>query len=840
MQQGPRESRLVGRQLGHYRILKEIGRGGMGVVCLAEDTHLGRKVALKVLPASIAEDRKRLDRFRREAKALASLSHPGIVTLYSVEEEDSVHFLTMELVEGPTLGDLIREGELTLERCLEIGIALASALQAAHEHGILHRDIKPSNVMIGQGNWVKLLDFGLAKLSPSIELTWADGKMVESALTQEGSAVGTLGYMAPEQLVGRPADERSDLFSLGLVLYEMLTGAAPFAGETSAARVAAVLRDEPTSLRERRGDLPRELVRTVEKCLCKAPEKRFASAAELLEALEEAQRGLEIEKLRRSDPSLARAQRDPKHRLALGGLLAAGFAVVLIGLVWMNRPGEPAGPPESGPGAPALGLLSASAGASASADAVEARPVLAVLPLSNLTGDPEYFVEGMTDALIGSLSRSGTLTVISRQSAMRFRGSSLPLAEIALQLGAEYLVEGTVARTGENVHLQARVVRPSPEEQVWAKVYDRPIEEVFTMHDEIAGSVAAALGVPPATGFVSRANQRNAVDPMAYEAYLKGRYWGSRYSEADLRKSQGYFEQAVAIDDGFARGWAGLAESLLSLAALHSDANETLALAEAAAQRAEQLDPSLPEAHALLGDLSLQRWRWAEAEQRITQALELDSNSAVAQRRYWMLLACQQRFSESRRAVEAAHRLDPLSAPTLANVGIQHLFEGRTEQAERVLLEVLEESPDYALAHAYLWLLYHDQGVDPARGQALAAYLAGFGYAEVAQGVRDRLDQEGYDKALVWAADQVARREDPQGKFSAVAAGLLAASGQSERAMRWLNAAYEGRVWDLAWVGVSLDYASLWSREDFRDLLAQVGVPAPRAAEPASRTASES
>ncbi len=333
MAQDTAPAALVGRTLGHYEILDVLGKGGMGVVYLAEDQRLRRKVALKLLPLSMSADPERLKRFQREAKTVAAFTHPNIVTLHSVEEADGFHFLTMELVEGRNLNDEIPPGGLPIRRALDIAGAMAGALAAAHERGVLHRDLKPANIMVGPRGWVKVLDFGLAKLRPQDEVTWIGDK---SSLiqTQDGRVLGTPSYMAPEQLRGQPAEERSDIFSFGLVMYEMLTGSLPFSGENSAERIAAVLRDPPEPLGAVRPDLPAELVRLVERCLEKNPDKRPASAAELRDELATIQRELEISALL-STPSLSRslvpAPRQRRWQI-LGGV-AALLLLVALG-VW--------------------------------------------------------------------------------------------------------------------------------------------------------------------------------------------------------------------------------------------------------------------------------------------------------------------------------------------------------------------------------------------------------------------------------------------------------------------------------------------------------------------------
>ncbi len=802
--------RLIGRSLGPYTILSLLGRGGMGVVYLAEDSRLRRRVALKVLPQEMSANPERLKRFRREAKTVASLSHPNIVTLHSVEEADGYHFLTMELVEGRTLADVIPQTGLGTERAIEVAHALASALAAAHERGVLHRDLKPSNVMVVPGGWVKVLDFGLAKLRPEDEMTWIGGDGTSLLMTQEGKILGTPSYMSPEQLRGQAADERSDVFSLGLVLYEMLTGSLPFAGETSAERIASVLRDAPRPLPELRPEVPAPVVRLVERCLQKDPTKRFPSAAALRDELTNLKRDLEISKLIESGAIAAARPRRRASRWEIAGAAAAFALLVAFGLKSVL---EPRGRPV------------AAAGISAAAEAQ--RPSIAVLPLSNFSGDPDYFVDGMTDALIGALARAGGMRVVSRQSAMHYKGSDKLLGQIAEELGVDFLVEGSVAREGERVHLQARLVRPDPEEQLWAEAFQRPASEILALHDTVARSLELAAGIAPASRKEGRMSRVQRVDPAVYEIYLQGRFWAGKFRAEDLNRARGYFERAVALDPTFAPAWSSLAEVLGWLGKFHLETRPTLAQAEAAAERAIQLDPYDAAAHAVLSDVTQSRWRWEEAERLARRAIELDASSPQARRALWRVLAPQLRHGEAYEQIVLAAKLDPLSAQIASNLGIQLILERRFDEAERALAQAQALDPDFVLVHAWFWNLYSKTGREPERSRELVLYLDAMGYSAQRPELERRLTSDGYDEALRWVALELSRVHAGDPAQVGVIAGLLAEAGELDEALAWLRLGLQQGSWEMPWITVGLDMENLHGQPEFDRMLDSMGLPHP-------------
>ena len=799
---------MIGSRLAHYRILEKLGEGGMGIVFLAEDERLHRKVALKTLPPALAEDPQRLARFEREVKTVAALNHPNIVTIYSVEEADGKRFFTMEHVEGKTLSQLIPLGGMPVREFLRIAVPLADALAAAHAKGIQHRDLKPGNVMVNSDGRVKVLDFGLAKLREH-EVTDAMGFHPQTSLTQEGLAIGTLAYMAPEQLRMLATDHRADLFSLGVVLYEMATGHCPFLGHSTAEVISAILRDTPPRTYEQNDGIPAEVDAILRRCLEKEPAKRFATAVELRDALAEVARAVDL------GQTASRVQRPPSapvqaatSRYARFG--AAALAIVLLGagvFAWRTRVQHA---PEASTASPIAVKL----------------PSLVVLPLTNFSDEPEYFVDGMTDALISALARIQGVRVISRQSAMHYKESKKLLPEIARELGVDFVVEGSVARLGETVRLNAQVIQADPETTLWSESFERAAVDVIALQNNFASAIASAIDVQLSPVEQNRLATTKAVDPDVYEAYLQGKYFGGQFGEASVRMAKGYFERAIAKDPSFAPAWAGLADALQWLAVFHVDPAQLMPQAETAARRAIELDGGLAEAHASLSEVYMNRWDWAGADSAIQRAIELNPGSAAARRRHWLLLVCQLRLDEALNEIELARRLDPLSAQVSANVGVQYLFLGRHADAIAELEHALELDPDYVLTHVYLFLTYSELKKDPERGLELQVYIADLAGAELLPEYNRRLESDGYESALHWVATTL-DANPPQGGASrfGVIAGLLAQAGEREKALTWLERGVEKRAWDMGFLAVAPDYRNLRGEPRFTALLEKIGLP---------------
>jgi serine/threonine protein kinase len=651
----------AGTRLGAYVLVAPLGAGGMGEVYRAHDSRLDRDVALKLLPASLAADPDRAARFEREARALASLNHPNIVTIHSVEEAEGVRFLTMEVVEGETLDRRIPPQGVPLETLLAVAVPLADAVAAAHERGVVHRDLKPANIMLGPGGRLKVLDFGLARRTP--DGTPGEPTGPSSTATTAGVILGTAPYMAPEQVVGEPADSRSDIFALGVVLYEMVSGKNPFRGRTAAETFAAILGTHPTPLTDVRPEIPPELWKIVRRCLEKEAGRRFQSALDVRNELDELQRDVS------GSGSTLPARRPAAHR-SVGGLV--------------------------------------------------------VLPLRNLSGDAaeDYLVDGMTEALITDLAKLGRLKVISRSSAMRFKGTTKSLEEIARELRVDAVVEGSVLRAGDRVRISAQLIRADTDEHLWAERYDRKLEDVLALQDEVARAIVtevyAALrpGESPRRGDSDRVLPRK-VDPEVYLLNLKARQHLLSRTGEGFRAARRLFEEAIALDPGYAPLYVGVAESAGFLANYGIvPPRDVVPTALDAIAKALAIDPKLAEAHRILGFM---RWQfefdWTGAIREYEIALELDPGSADTFYWFGAFLAVIGHFDRAIPLLRRAHELDPLSLIVPAVQGWTCYFARRYEEALPFYHRVLRIDPDFVPARWFLGetlveLGRHDEGIE--------------------------------------------------------------------------------------------------------------------------------
>jgi len=615
----------AGAKLGPYKILSALGAGGMGEVYRATDTKLGRDVALKVLPAEMACNSERLARFQREARAVASLNHPHIVTLYSVEESDGVPFLTMEYVPGESLDRRIPQGGLQVSQMIEIARALAEALVAAHEKGIIHRDLKPANIMLTPESRVKILDFGLAKETGS---TKPDDATVDQ--TQVGSIVGTPSYMSPEQVLGRAVDGRTDIFSLGLVLHEMATGRRAFQATTSAELVSAVLRDTPPVVTDVRPELPAELGRLIRRCIEKDPKHRWQTARDVANELRD------LEQVRRQIVAPA--------------------------------------PERSGPS-------------------------VAVMPFQNLSPDPEgeYFSDGLAEEILNALSQVEGLTVAARASSFYFKGKTTEMAEIASRLRVANVLQGSVRRSGNRVRVTVQLVDLRNGFQLWSERYDRQMEDIFAIQDEITRGIAERFKV----AFGSARRSTTSVE--AYELYLKGRHLWHQRSPATLRAAIKSFEQAIQLDPEYALAYSGLVDSygILQFYGWMPPAEGRMPARDAMIQ-AVRLAPELWEVQFSRGFYSMYFERtWHDSGPHFEKALAINPRSSLAHAYYGLFLLTSGRSEESVPYGVKACELDPLS-PVIHCVSTPvFLNTGRYEEAERRASYALEMQPDYLFA---LWV----------------------------------------------------------------------------------------------------------------------------------------
>jgi eukaryotic-like serine/threonine-protein kinase len=637
----------VGGRLGRYRVERRLGSGGMGDVYLAEDPELRRHVAIKVLPPNLASDPERVERFRREARALAALNHPSIVTIHSVEQADGLVFLTMELVDGTTLRDAIPAQGLVLTGILDLAIPLADALSAAHEKGVVHRDLKPGNLMRTRDGRVKILDFGLARMLPTADRDAGD-LATESggALTREGEVFGTVPYMAPEQLMGQPADARSDIFSFGVLLYEMATGVRPFQGESPAVVMSAILRDEPRPVSEVRPELPREFSRIVRRCIERNPDRRLQTAKELRNQLEELRRDVTSGAVQAAPPSVSNAT--ARSSQVLGSL--------------------------------------------------------AILPLVNMSAekDQEYFADGMTEALIADLARLGALRVTSRTSVMRYKGTGKSLPEIARELGVDGIVEGSVFRAGDRVRITVQLIDARTDSHLWAESYERELVNVLALQSGVAKAIAQEIRLRLSSKDLARFEISGSLAPAAYEAYLVGRHFLNQRTRPALEKSVEYFRRSIDEAPHYALAYAGMADALTLLGAVGYGvgARATVERARAAVTRALELDDGLAEAHASLGYLLFRLdWKWAEAEAEFRRAIELSPSLSSAHRSYAMYLGAMGRHDEARAEIGEALALDPLSVIVQGAAGRLLEFAGAYDEAIEHCRRAIALDADHAEAH---------------------------------------------------------------------------------------------------------------------------------------------
>ncbi len=780
----------VGERLSHYRIVKEIGRGGMGVVYRAHDEHLGRDVAIKVLPQGTLADETARKRFRKEAEALSKLNHPNIQTVHDFDTQAGTAFLVMELIPGVTLSDKLTAGPLPEKETFRLGAQLAEGLAAAHDQGVVHRDLKPGNLRLTPDGRLKILDFGLAKLLPApAEATTTD------TLGETRAVAGTLPYMAPEQLCGERADVRSDIWAAGAVLYEMVTGQRPFPETQGPRLIDAILNQppRPPSVANRRVSPGLESI--ILKCLEKDPEDRYQSVRELV---------VDLRRLSTGAPAMAVGRRRalPRYWAVAPVALAVLLAVVLA---W-------------NPGGWRDRLLG------------RGNPVriesLAVLPLENLSHNPEqdYFADGMTEALITELGQiRGLRRVISRTSVMRYKTVRKPLREIASELNVDAVVEGSVLRSDGAVQVTARLVQASTDTQLWSQSYQRELRDVLALQREVALAIAKEIKVKLAPQEQARLATARPVNPSAHEAYLKGKHL-SKGTYEQRRKAREYFEQTVRIDPNYAPGYAGLADSYWATPDL--PAKEAMPKAKEYALKALAIDDTLAHAHrALASILFYGDWDWLAANEEFKHALELNPGDAEAHRMYSVYLSAMGRFEEALTEIRTAQELDPLSVLTNTTAGWTFYCARQYDRGAEQCQKTLELAPNSDGAHACLGYNYLAKGMYQqaiaecqkaltlSGGDAVRAVWLGRAYA----GAGRRTDA----RKVLTELHQLSKRTYVPPYFLAT---LHVALGEKDQAFAWLQRAYAERDLYLAWLRVDPAVDPLRSDPRFQELLRRTGL----------------
>jgi eukaryotic-like serine/threonine-protein kinase len=680
--------------IGHYQVVRKLGSGGMGEVLLAEDTKLHRQVALKLLPPDVADDPLRRRRLLDEAHAASVLSHPNICVIHEIGEDEGTPYITMEYIDGVPLSDRIAAGTLPTCEILDITIQMADAVDAAHDAGIIHRDLKPANVLLTPRGHVKILDFGLAKLNaPVVE---PSGDSITQLKSTPGMVIGTLQYMSPEQALGRPVDRRTDIFSLGVILYEMATGRRPFAGNSPTEVVDRVVHEEPTAIG------PPEFNRIVRKCLEKDRDRRYQSARELF---------IDLRNLKRDSES---GERRPivKRRPWAWLLAAAVLAVVAAAaIVHYARP----------------------------ATAIDS---VAVLPFVNSSGstDAEYLSDGITESIINTLSQVRGLRVVPRTSVFRFKGKESDPEKIGHELNVAAVLSGRLTQRGNSLIVQTEFIDVRKDAQLWGEQYNRPLADIVALQQEIAQQISDKLRLQISSAEQQQIAKLPTRDAEAYELYLKGRYeWNKRTPEG-LRAAMDFLQRAVERDPNFALAYVGLADAYaVSPQTLDTPTREATLRAKETVERALAIDSSIAEAHATLGLIEDHLYKWQAAEQEFKRAIELKPNYATAHHWYCLHLTDQRRFDEALREIKRAHALDPLSSVIALNIAYVYFFDKKYELALAAAKSTVEGEPRFAIAHSLigLILLLKGQQQEAIRELRVAADLGRFSWtlADLAYGL---------------------------------------------------------------------------------------------------------
>jgi serine/threonine-protein kinase len=829
----------AGTRFDRYEIISPLGSGGMGEVYLARDTRLERKIALKLLTAEFTKDGHRLSRFEQEAKAASALNHPNIITIHEIGEFDSIHFIATEFIDGRTLRQVVADGKLSSLAAIEIGVQVASALVAAHEAGIIHRDIKPENVMVRRDGIVKVLDFGLAKLAernpPAADL---DAPALAKLDTDPGTVMGTANYMSPEQARGLRVDARTDIFSLGVALYEMIAGVAPFSGPTAIDVMTQVLDREPRPLSSFAQGAPVELQRIVNKALRKDREERYQTAKDLLLDLKSLKRELEVTTTLAYSIS-STADSGAKASVSYDtSVLPQDAAAGASGKTPSTEP-IVVGAPSSEEhlikeikrhkrrflAALAALLLTIAAviyfftGGDHEINSIAVLPFVIQNTDPNAGADAQLLSDALTDSIINNLSQLANLNVKSRGSVLRFSGREVDPQEVAKDLDVHSVLTGRILQRGDELQVSVALVDARDNRHLWGEQYNRKIADLLLIQQEIAREVSDKLRLK------FSGEEKRRMD--AHQLYLKGRNaWNKRTAE-NMQEGIKYFEQAAQLDPTYAPAYAGLADCYNMLVNYSvAPGKEAFPKAKAAAEKALELDQNLAEAHAALAFIHFQwEWNWLDAEREFRRAIELKPNYGAAHQWYSSLLAVTGRTEEALAEAKRAQELDPFSLIVSSHPGwINYLARDHTQAIEQAR-QTIRLDPNFFPARRYLALAYEQQrkfkeaiaefqrAVSLSRGGALLKSELGHAYAVA--GRRREAQQLIGELRQLTAGQRVS-----QYHLALIHAGL----GEKDRAIELLNQAFDERAERLVWLRVDPRFDRLRSDARFNDLLQRIGL----------------
>ncbi len=817
-----------GTRLGQFEIISPLGAGGMGEVYLAEDTRLKRKVALKLLPAELTADADRVRRFEQEAFAASALNHPNILTIHEFGAEGETHFLASEFIDGETLRARLQRAPLTLHEALDVAVQTSQALAAAHAAKIIHRDIKPENVMLRKDGIVKVLDFGLAKLIEPAPLD-PEAETRKLGLTQAGAVMGTVAYMSPEQARGKTVDARTDLFSLGVMLYEMLTRRQPFTGETLNHVIVAILEQEPPPLAP---EVPAELARILQQMLAKNVDERYASAQDLLADLKKLQKRLEYEAEYQGDSS---SKDSPEAQTMI---LKQATAAAPEALATAAGSAQPTNPNKTKVQTwwlvGLLGLIVLVGGFFGSkyfAPTSKQINSIAVLPFENKSSDADtdYLSDGLAESLIYRLSQLPDLKVSPTSSVFRYKGKATDLQTVAKELGVDSVMTGRFTQRGDNLTISVNLVDTRNGKSLWGEQYERKMSELLATQREIAAEITNNLKMKLSGESEQKMAKKYTDNNEAYQLYLQGRFHFAKRTKDDIRKGIDYFQQAIKLDPNYALAYATIADSYNSMGK-NADLppKEVLPQAKAAAARALEIDPTLAEAHGALADsLALYDWNWAESEREYGKAFQLDPNVSYIHLTHGVsyfapLGKRDEAVAELKRAVE----LEPLSLITNAIFGLSYLYAGQNDKALEQGKKTYDLDPNFRFGRQYLGntlivLGRYDDAIAVA-GEGLKTsplsqedlVIAGLAYAKLG---RRREAEQYLDRFKELAKTRYVR--------TVFTASIYAALGDKDKAFAELEKSFEDK--DCFLPRIKLDPFMNPLRDDprFKDLLKRMNLP---------------
>jgi serine/threonine protein kinase/Flp pilus assembly protein TadD len=817
----------AGTKFGRYEVRRLLGAGGMGEVYLAHDAQLDRPIALKLLPTEFTKDETRLRRFQQEARATSALNHPYIITIFEIGETGAgAHFIATEFIEGENLRERITRVPLSLSSAIDITMQVTAALTAAHAAGIVHRDIKPENIMLRPDGYVKVLDFGLAKLT---ERHTASPNQQALAETSPGVVLGTVAYMSPEQARGSEVDARSDIFSLGIVFYEMVAGRSPFVGGSASDMIASIIAREPEPLARHLPGAPAELQRIVTKALEKERSERYQTIRELSEDLRRLKQRLEFETSEWDSPTAPLEMPPAALRQTLpyaedretverdkGQQVTQPYLAETVPFASASHQAQTDASKPSPSSETATRITQ------------ERAPIdsLAVLPLANASTDAhaEYLSDGITESIINALAQLPHLRVMARSTVFRYKGKEVDPREVGRELGVRAVVVGRVLQLDEQLIIKTELVDTADGTQLWGEQYRRTPADIFAVQEEISKVISDKLRLKLTGAEEKLLQKRYTENTEAYQLYLKGRYHLAKLTGDSIKKGTVFFQQAIDLDPAYALAYAGLADAYYALSSAHMPPHEAMPKARAAAERALAIDDTLSEAHASLGLVkAFYDWDWAGAESEYRRAIELNPGHASAHHWYGWYLALMGRLPESIQEIKRAQELDPLSLEINSDLGLSFFLARHYDEAMRQFRKAMEMDESFIWGRFFMGWAYEQKGEFAA---ALAEFQkaaeqddapvirAARAHALAISGHGD-LAREALDELLLL---QKQRHVSPY-DLTIIYTGL----GEKEKALNALEQAYESRSEALVWLKVDPRLDPLRTEARFIDLMRRVG-----------------